>query len=484
MTDISEQLYAELCLIVGDDAIEIQPKNSVDTASDATSEHTSANVVVYPRTTEQVSDLLRFAHQHTLPVVARGSGTSLTGSSIPIQEELVLNLTRMNHILEIDPQTSTATVEAGVINGDLQHALESFGLFYPPDPASLMQCSLGGNVACNAGGPRCLKYGVTKDYVLGMTVVLADGRILHLGGKVLKSAVGYQLIQLFIGSEGTLGVMTELILRLLPRPKAYATASVFFADLDQASQAVTALFSHGLLPTAVELMDAVTLRAVEYNLPTGLSSETGALLLIEQDGYDQDDVQRQIHMIEQLCRENGAVQVQVAVDREEREQLWKTRRAASDALTRIRPNKLGEDIVVPRSQIPEMVRRINQIAKQFGLLIAVFGHAGDGNLHPNILFDQQQAGQRELVEQAAAAIFQAALDLGGTLSGEHGIGLLKREFLPHALEDDVIEMMKDIKQLFDPAGLLNPGKIFPTQDRTMQQGRLVQLSVRDHLVTG
>ena len=484
MADISEQLCGELRLIVGDDAVEIQPKNSVDTDSDATSQHISANVVVYPRTTEQVSDLLRFASQHTLPVVARGSGSSLTGSSIPIQEELVLNLTHMNHILEIDPQTSTATVEAGVINGDLQHALESFGLFYPPDPASLMQCSLGGNVACNAGGPSCLKYGVTKDYVLGMTVVLADGRILRLGGKVLKSAVGYQLIQLFIGSEGTLGVITELILRLLPRPQAYATAAVFFADLDQASQAVTALFFHGLLPTAVELMDAVTLRAVEYNLPTGLSSETGALLLIEQDGYHQDDVRREIRMIEQLCHENGAVQVQVAVDREEREKLWKIRRAASDALTRIRPNKLGEDIVVPRSQIPEMVRRINQIAKQFGLLIAVFGHAGDGNLHPNILFDQQQAGQWELVEQAAAAIFQAALDLGGTLSGEHGIGLLKREFLPNALEDNVIELMKGIKGIFDPAGLLNPGKIFPTQDRTMQQGRLVQLSARDHLVTG
>jgi len=484
MTNISEQLCRELRLIVGDDGVEIQPKNLVDTASDATSQHTSANIVVYPRTTQQVSDLLCFAHRHTLPVIARGSGTSLTGSNVPIQEELVLNLTRMNHIVEIDPQTSTATVEAGVINGDLQHALEPFGLFYPPDPASLMECSLGGNVACNAGGPRCLKYGVTKDYVLGMTVVLADGRILHLGGKVLKSAVGYQLIQLFIGSEGTLGVITELILRLLPRPKAYATAAVFFADLDKASQAVTTLFSRGLLPTAVELMDAVTLRAVEYDLPTGLSSETGALLLIEQDGYDQDDVQRAILMIEQLCRENGAVQVQVAVDQEEREKLWKTRRTASDALNRIRPNKLGEDIVVPRSQIPEMVRRINQIAKQFGLLIAIFGHAGDGNLHPNILFDQQQAGQRELVEQAAAAIFQAALDLGGTLSGEHGIGLLKRDFLHNALEDNVIEMMKGIKQLFDPAGLLNPGKIFPMQDSAVQEGWLIQLSARNHLVTG
>jgi len=367
----------------------------------------------------------------------------------------------MNHILEIDPQTSTAAVEAGVINGDLQHALEPFGLFYPPDPASLMQCSLGGNVACNAGGPRCLKYGVTKDYVLGMTVVLADGRILHLGGKVLKSAVGYQLIQLFIGSEGTLGVITELILRLLPRPKAYATAAAFFADLDKASQAVTALFSHGLLPTAVELMDAVTLRAVEYNLPVGLSAETGTLLLIEQDGYDQHDVQREIRVIEHLCHESGALQVQIAVSQEEREKLWKTRRAASDALGRMRPNKLGEDIVVPRSQIPEMIRRINQISKQFGLPIAVFGHAGDGNLHPNILFDQQRAGERELVQQAAAAIFQAALELGGTLSGEHGIGLLKREYLSQALEEDVIDMMKGIKQLFDPTGLLNPGKIFP-----------------------
>ena len=484
MANISEQFYTELSLIVGGDGIEYQTQFLFHNNPDVTSQHTLTNTVVYPRTTQQVSDLLRLAHQHALPVIARGSGTSLTGSSTPTQGELVLNLTRMNRILEIDPQTSTATVEAGVINGDLQHALEPLGLFYPPDPASLMQCSLGGNVACNAGGPRCLKYGVTKDYVLGMTVVLADGRILHLGGKVLKSAVGYQLMQLFIGSEGTLGIITELILRLLPRPKAYATAAVFFADLDQASQAVTALFSHGLLPAAVELMDAVTLRAVEYNLPTGLSAETGALLLIEQDGYDQTAVQREILIIEQLCHQNGAIQVQVAIGQEEREELWKTRRAASDALTRISPNKLGEDIVVPRSQIPEMVRRINQISKQFGLLIAVFGHAGDGNLHPNILFDQQQADQQEQVEQAATAIFQAALDLGGTLSGEHGIGLLKREFLPDALEEDVIAMMKDIKQLFDPAGLLNPGKIFPTHDRTKQQGWLIQLPARDHLVTG
>jgi glycolate oxidase len=231
-------------------------------------------------------------------------------------------------------------------------------------------------------------------------------------------------------------------------------------------------------------MDAVTLQAVEYQLPTGVSSETGTLLLIEQDGYDPSDVQREIFMIEQLCSENGAVQVQVAIDQEEREKLWKTRRSASDALYRIFPNKLGEDIVVPRSQIPEMVRRINQIAKQFGLVIAIFGHAGDGNLHPNILFDQQQAGQWEQVEQAAAAILQTALDLGGTLSGEHGIGLLKREFLPDALENDVLEIMQSIKQLFDPTGLLNPGKIFPTHDRTPQQGWLLQLLARNRLVTG
>ena len=480
MSGISEQLRS----IVGDDSLEVQPQLLSHAISDATSLPSLTYTIVYPHTTQQVSGILRLAHQHALPVVTRGSGTGLTGGHLPIQGELVLDLTRMNRILEIDSQTSTATVEAGVINGDLQHALEPFGLFYPPDPASLMRCSLGGNVACNAGGPRCLKYGVTKDYILGMTVVLADGRILHLGGKVLKSAVGYQLIQLFIGSEGTLGVITELLLRLLPRPKAYATAAVFFPDLDQASQTVTAIFSHGLLPTAVELMDAVTLRAVKYDLPAGVSSETGTLLLIEQDGYDQAAVEREILVIEQICLENGAVQVQTAVNQEEREKLWEARRAANVTLSRTYPNKLGEDIVVPRSQIPEMVRRIGQIAKQFGLLIAVFGHAGDGNLHPNILFDQQQAGQLEQVEQAAAAILQAALDLGGTLSGEHGIGLLKREFLPNALEDDVIELMQGIKQLFDPSGLLNPSKIFPDGKKMTQQGWLLRLPSRDRLITG
>lgn len=321
MKIISEQICKQLRLIIGEDGVETQTQSFTHTLSDTPSQDALTTTIVYPRTTQQVSELLRFAHQHALPVVTRGGGTSLTGSSISTQGELVLSLTRMNRILEIDPQTSTATVEAGVINGDLQQTLEPSGLFYPPDPASLMECSLGGNIACNAGGPRCLKYGVTKDYVLGMTVVLADGRILHLGGKVLKSSVGYQLIQLFIGSEGTLGVVTELILRLLPRPKAYATAAVFFPDLDQASQAVTALFSHGLLPTAVELMDAVTLRAVKYNLPTDVTSETATLLLIEQDGYDQVDVQREILTIEQLCHEHGATQVQIAVDQEEREKI-------------------------------------------------------------------------------------------------------------------------------------------------------------------
>jgi glycolate oxidase len=481
---LARDILAQLRAVVGPEGVQSEPAELVAYSYDATFQQRLPDAIVHPASTEQVSAILKLASLHGLPVVPRGSGTSLAGGTVPFAGGIVLNLAQMNRILEVDPATTTATVQAGVINAQLQHAAEPLGLFYPPDPASLAQCTLGGNIACNAGGPRCLKYGVTKDYVLGLTVVLMDGRVLRLGGKLLKNATGYQLIQLFIGSEGTLGVVTEIILRLLPLPRARATAAAVFPTLDAASRAVTSVLSSGLLPATMELMDGVTLNAVEDFAHVGLPREAGAMLIIEQDGHDQASVGQEVEEIAAICRAQGALQVDVATEAVGRARLWAARRAASGALGQLRPNKLGEDIVVPRNQIPEMVRRIGEIAGQFGLVIAVFGHAGDGNLHPNILFDRRQPGELERVEQAAEAIFRAALALGGTLSGEHGVGSLKREFLRDALGDAPVDLMLAVKRLFDPQGLLNPGKLFPTRSGPDHTGFLTSLPTLDNVVTG
>ena len=479
---LTSQALAELRQAVGSDSLlQTEPVALLPYASDATFAGHLPDAVVHPRTTEQVSRLLQVAQSHRIALVPRGSGTGLAGGAVPLAGGLVVDLAQMNQIIEIDPSTSTATVQAGVRNADLQRAAAPYGLFYPPDPASWERCTLGGNVACDAGGPRCLKYGVTKSYVLGMTVVLADGRVLRLGGKLLKNASGYQLLQLFVGSEGTLGVITELTLRLLPRPQSLATAAVHFATLDDAGVAVTSVLGAGLLPATVELMDRVTIQAVEDALHLGLPPAAGALLIIEQDGTLQESVNQEIEQIAAICRRNGALSVEVAKTAENRDRLWTARRAASDALARLRPNKISEDIVVPRDQIPEVIRRIGEIGDSAGLKIAVFGHAGDGNLHPTILFDRAVPGEMARVEQVAAAIFRASLDLGGTLSGEHGIGALKRAFLREAVGDETMALMVSIKQLFDPLGLLNPGKVFAPPD-TSVAGFLHDMPVLDNSI--
>ncbi|MGO8949378.1 MAG: FAD-binding oxidoreductase [Ktedonobacterales bacterium] len=477
------ETLVELGEAIGTDRIDTEFSALLPYASDASFAGRMPDAVAHPSTTEAVSRLMRVVSSRRINLVPRGSGTSLTGGPVPLTGGLVLDLAGMNQIIEIDRATSTATVQAGVRNGDLQRAAAAYGLFYPPDPASWETCTLGGNVACNAGGPRCLKYGVTKSYVLGLVVVLVDGRVLRLGGKLLKNATGYQLLQLFIGSEGTLGVITEIILRLLPLPTAYATAAVQFASLEDASVAVTEVLSAGLLPAKVELMDHVTLSAVEDALHLGLPAAAGAVLLIEQDGTLPDAVDAEITKIAEICRRCRALDVQVATASLERDKLWTARRAASDALARLRPNKTSEDIVVPRSQIPQMVQRIGEIAASTGLVIAVFGHAGDGNLHPTILFDRTLPGEMERVEQAVSEIFRASLELGGTLSGEHGIGALKRAFLRDAVGDESLALMAAIKQLFDPSGLLNPGKVLAPTGAS-QVGFLTDLPVLDSFATG
>lgn len=485
MPDADPRLLAELRSIAGVEQVHAGPAELFAYSYDGTFQQARPDYVVTPATTDEVSALLELADREDLPVIPRGAGTSLSGGTIPVGGGMVIGLARMNKILEIDRVNTLARVQAGVVTGEFQAAVEQQRLFYPPDPASLNQSTLGGNVACNAGGPRCLKYGVTKDYVLGMTVVLVDGRILRLGGKLMKNVTGYQLGQLFIGSEGSLGIITEVILRLVPLPAERCTAAAYFSTLDGAAEAVTSVMAAGILPATLEMMDRTTINVVEDYLHMGLPRTAEAMLILEQDGNDAGATLAEVQRMGDVCRQSGVIDVQVAAGLADRNRLWQARRAVSGALGRVRPNKLGEDIVVPRSEIPEMIRRIGAISEETGLPIAVFGHAGDGNLHPNILFDRSQPGELERVERAAAAIFRGALELGGTLSGEHGIGTLKREFLEEDLGADTVQIMHGIKKLLDPKGLLNPHKIFPeTPGGQAPEGFLRTLPALEGLTPG
>jgi glycolate oxidase len=420
------------------------------------------DLVVLPETTEQVSKIVRMAAEARVPIVPRGMGSGLAAGSIPIPAGgIVLCLTRMNHILEIDTENATVRVEAGVVTADLQAAVEKLGLFYPPDPSSIRHATIGGNVACNAGGPRCLKYGVTGDYVLGLTVVLADGQILKTGQKTIKDVTGYDLNGLFTGSEGTLGLVTEVLLRLIAKPCYARTALVEFASLDDASRTVNAILQAGIVPASLELMDQTAILCIEEAMHLGLNTDVEASLIVETDGTDEQSVLREIETSSRICQASGARSVKIAQNEAERSNLWKARRSMAPALARIAPNKLGEDITVPRSAIPEVVQRLRAISAKYGLPIAIFGHAGDGNLHPNILFDKRQPEQWAKAEQMVGEIFGASLFVGGTLSGEHGVGVLKQPYLERALGPLSIEVQRHIKQALDPFNILNPGKIFP-----------------------
>jgi glycolate oxidase len=428
-------------------------------AYDGTSIRALPDVVAQVRSAADVSAVLRFASDHEVPVVPRGAGTGLSGGSIPAQGGIALVLAGMRSIKEIDTSSMVAVVEPGVITGVFQKTVEDAGMFYPPDPASLNYCTLGGNIAENAGGPHGVKYGVTKDYVLGLEVVVPSGDVVRLGGKQIKNVTGYNLVQLFVGSEGTLGVITEAILRLLPKPPAKKTMLAIFDRLDDAATAVAGIMAGGVIPATLEIMDQMSINCVEDYLKLGLPRDAEAILLIEVDGMPVA-VEAEAEVIGRICREKGVRSFQVARDAKEEESLWKARRSISPAISAARPSKIGEDISVPRSAIPAMVREIQRIAKQYDLPIVIFGHAGDGNLHPNILTDRRDHQEMERVEQAIAAIFEASVKLGGTLSGEHGIGLSKLPYMDLAVSKETVKLMADIKRALDPKNILNPGKIW------------------------
>ena len=454
-------LIHELEKITGKDGVLTSPEDLAAYSYDATFEEHLPDVVVLPRSTQQVSQVLMLASRERIPLVTRGMASGLAAGAVPLYGGIALSMTRMDRLLELDEKNAIAHVEAGMVTADLQAAVEARGLFYPPDPSSIRHSTIGGNIACNAGGPRCLKYGVTGDYVLGLTVVLADGQILKTGGKAIKDVVGYDLKALFTGSEGTLGVITEALLRLIARPRFVRTALVEFLSLDDAAVAVNAIILSGIIPAAIELMDSTAISCVEEAMQLGLPTDVEAILLIESDGQAEDVVTRQIQQIAEICQSNGARKATLARDEVERQSLWEARRAVSPSLARRALNKLGEDITVPRSAIPEAVRQLRAVSARYGLPIVIFGHAGDGNLHPNILFDKRDPDQWARVQQMVTEEFNIALALGGTLSGEHGVGALKRPYMQSALGSLSIEIQKRIKQALDPQNILNPGKVLP-----------------------
>ena len=459
---MKKEIIDQLTKILDPEAVLHTPEDLAVYSFDGTFVESDPGVIVLPQNTEEVSQVVKLAAAERLPVVARGMGSGLAAGSIPMPEgSLVISLTRMNRILEIDTQNATVLTEAGVITATLQAEVEKIGLFYPPDPSSIKHSTIGGNIACNAGGPRCLKYGVTGDYVLGLTVVLADGSILKTGGKPIKDVTGYDLKGLFTGSEGTLGLITEALLRLVAKPQFARTALAEFDSLADASKTVNAILSAGIVPATLELMDQTAIVCIEEAMKLGLNTDVEATLLIETDGSDEQAVLQEAATAAQICEQQGARSVKVAQTPGERNNLWKARRSISPALARKAPNKLGEDITVPRSAIPEVVQRIREISENYGLPIVIFGHAGDGNLHPNVLFDKRDPEQWAKVEKMVAEIFAVSLAVGGTLSGEHGVGLLKRPYLEQALGPVSLQVQKQIKQALDPLNILNPGKMFP-----------------------
>jgi glycolate oxidase len=456
--ELAERLRA---IVPGDRSVLVSEEDLIAYGYDAAWFSNSPAVVVCPQTADQVAQIHRFAYGNRIPVTPRAMGSGLSGGAMPSAGAIVLSVMRMNRILEIDDGNRVAVVEAGVITADLQRAVEARGLFYPPDPSSLRQSAIGGNIAENAGGARCLKYGVTGDYVTALEVVLADGTLLRTGGKTVKNVTGYDLLALFTGSEGTLGTVTQATLRLLPKPKFTRTAIASFDAIDCAAAAVCAVMSSDAVPAAMELLDRLTVQCVNELGPQVFPADADAVLLFAVDGNHEAAVTDELDDIARIVRASGAASVGIARNAQENERLWEARRAVSPALARRRPNKLGEDVCVPVSEIARMIARVRDIAARYGLLIPVFGHAGDGNLHPNILCDRTDAAEIARVQRAAREIFEAAVELGGTLSGEHGIGVLKKQFMELDLGTEAVGVMRRIKHALDPEGIMNPGKVFP-----------------------
>ncbi len=417
------------------------------------------SAVLWPERTEEIVRIMKYANENGIPVVPRGAGTGMSGGAVPLKGSMVLSMEKMNRVLELDKDGLTVLVEPGIINGRLQREVEDQGFFYPPDPASMNFCTIGGNVAENAGGPRALKYGVTRDYVMEIEAVLPGGDLITTGVKTHKGVVGYDIARLLVGSEGTLAVLTKVRLRLLPLPEDVVTLLCLFSDFEAAGKAVSATVASKIIPRTLEFMDREAIKAVERFQPLGLPDNIAALLLIEIDGH-AEAIKKEAEKVAEICMKLGA-DVRMAEDDEARKRLWECRRRISPALYHISPRKISEDIVVPRGKVPQMLASLKRLGEESGIKIVSFGHAGDGNIHVNLMIDRTDEEESRKAEALVREIFSVTLGLGGTISGEHGIGITKAPYIGMEIRPRELGLMKGIKNLFDPKGILNPGKVFP-----------------------
>ena len=445
--------------ITGPDGLSTRKEDRLVYSYDATGKSVLPDGIAFPKTQEEVAGILKLASQHQFPVVPRGAGSGMTGGSVPVRGGLVISTSRMNRILDIDEENFTVRVQPGVIVGELHRAVEAKGLFYPPDPASSSVCTIGGNIGECAGGPRAVKYGVTRDYVLGLKAVLPSGKIISTGVTTAKGVAGYDLTRLIVGSEGTLALVTEIVLRLLPKPAAVKTMAAVFDDMRLAAKAVSGVMKLSIIPRCVEYLDQASLALVKDRLSIQLPDRARALLILELDGAQQE-VDGAAAVVAEFCEKIGALEVRTAADSRETAALWQARKSLSPILYKIAPHKLNEDIVVPISKIPEMVAAIEEIQERSGLTVVSFGHAGDGNIHCNIMYDRTDPDQAERAHKAMDDLFGHTLRLGGTITGEHGVGITKMAYLPKEIGPEELSLMKGIKQVFDPENILNPGKIF------------------------
>jgi glycolate oxidase len=454
-----DQFIRGLKSIVGDEHVLTSAMDLVLYGYDASLIRGKADAAVLPDSTDEVSKIMALAHREKIPVIARGSGTNLSGGTVPVQGGLVIHFGRMNRVLEIDIPNRTVTVEPGVVTLDLQTRLLSQGFVYAPDPASQKVSTLGGNFGENSGGPHCLKYGVTTNHVLGAEVVLYDGTVIWTGGKSQDNP-GYDLTGVLVGSEGTLGVATKMVLRIIRAPEAVKTMLAIYDTIEDAGNTVSAIIAEGIVPATLEMMDRVIMRAVEESVHAGYPLDAAAVLIIELDGM-ADGMERQAQKITEICKRHHVRKITTAKDNAERAQLWAGRKGAFGSVTRLRPSYMVGDGTVPRTKLPEVLKKVLETGEKYGVLIGNVFHAGDGNLHPLILFDERDEEEKKRVREASSEILKICADAGGTISGEHGIGIEKLEEMAFVFSESDMEVMRSVKKAFDPEGVLNPGKVLP-----------------------